>query len=254
MNLLQSLLFILHELCGNLAVVIALAYCLTSRRSGLRGWLSLALLTQLASIAYSVPSWFWHIAHNRMWVSDPAIRIRDISHVIGPIFRAASWAFVGLAVFEVWCSTRFRTSSWTQAFSWRGRASRAQWWGLTMMLQGLTFVTSGSLETAFSPMSKEYVKGNIWSLDLQTGGWIRVFYSILIVVVFGLLLWVTVAAYVKRWHDRGKSGWMCLLILLPIVGPIWTLVELGFLPGSTAPNRWGENEILEPAAAAKSTG
>ena len=48
--------------------------------------------------------------------------------------------------------------------------------------------------------------------------------------VFGLLIaWVAVAIGVKRCHDRGRSGWFMLALLIPVVGAIWVLVELGFL-------------------------
>jgi len=45
--------------------------------------------------------------------------------------------------------------------------------------------------------------------------------------------------YIKRWHDRDKSGWWMLIVLIPLVGLIWFLVELGFLPGTPGPNRFG---------------
>jgi uncharacterized membrane protein YhaH (DUF805 family) len=34
---------------------------------------------------------------------------------------------------------------------------------------------------------------------------------------------------VKRWHDRGKHGYWVFINLIPLVGPIWALIELGFL-------------------------
>jgi len=51
--------------------------------------------------------------------------------------------------------------------------------------------------------------------------------------------WIGLAINIKRWHDRNKSGmWICIG-MVPIVGPIWSLVELGCLPGSDGPNRYG---------------
>src|SRR5262245_12554118 len=44
---------------------------------------------------------------------------------------------------------------------------------------------------------------------------------------------------IKRWHDRDKSGWWMLIVLLPIVGAIWFLIELGFLAGTPGANRFG---------------
>lgn len=62
-----------------------------------------------------------------------------------------------------------------------------------------------------------------------------------------LLLWPFLAVAIKRWHDRDKSGWWMLIILVPIVGVIWVLVELGFLPGTAGPNQYGPDP-LAPAA------
>ena len=45
--------------------------------------------------------------------------------------------------------------------------------------------------------------------------------------------------YIKRFHDRDKSGWWVLIALIPIIGAIWLLIELGFLKGTPGPNRFG---------------
>jgi uncharacterized membrane protein YhaH (DUF805 family) len=44
---------------------------------------------------------------------------------------------------------------------------------------------------------------------------------------------------IKRWHDRDKSGWWMLIVLVPIIGSIWLLIELGFLAGTPGANRFG---------------
>jgi uncharacterized membrane protein YhaH (DUF805 family) len=54
------------------------------------------------------------------------------------------------------------------------------------------------------------------------------------------IVWPMLAIYTKRWHDLNKSGWWTLIILVPLVGPIWALVECGFLPGTVGPNRFGQ--------------
>ncbi|MBW8001848.1 MAG: DUF805 domain-containing protein [Planctomycetes bacterium] len=52
-------------------------------------------------------------------------------------------------------------------------------------------------------------------------------------------LWPWIAVQIKRWHDRNKSGWWYLITFIPIFGPIWTLVELGFIKGTPGANRYG---------------
>jgi len=44
-----------------------------------------------------------------------------------------------------------------------------------------------------------------------------------------VMLYPAMALNAKRWHDRGMSGWWSLVILVPLVGPIYALVQLGFL-------------------------
>ncbi|MCW1913878.1 DUF805 domain-containing protein [Luteolibacter sp. GHJ8] len=55
------------------------------------------------------------------------------------------------------------------------------------------------------------------------------------------MIWVGLALGVKRWHDRGKSGWWVLIALVPIVGPIWSFVECGCLRGTVGPNQYGND-------------
>lgn len=49
----------------------------------------------------------------------------------------------------------------------------------------------------------------------------------------------------KRLHDRDKSAWWLLLIAIPVVGPIWTFIELAFLKGTEEDNRFGENPLVD---------
>ena len=58
--------------------------------------------------------------------------------------------------------------------------------------------------------------------------------------IFALVALIpTVIVYIKRFHDRDKSGWWVLVTLIPIIGAIWILVELGFLKGTPGLNRFG---------------
>jgi uncharacterized membrane protein YhaH (DUF805 family) len=55
-----------------------------------------------------------------------------------------------------------------------------------------------------------------------------------------LLLWPALALSVKRWHDRGKSGWWVLVTLIPVIGWAWAVVENGLMPGTAGANRHGD--------------
>jgi len=48
------------------------------------------------------------------------------------------------------------------------------------------------------------------------------------------------AVGVRRLHDVGKSGWMMLIGLIPLIGAIWLLV-LVCTDSQSGTNKWGEN-------------
>ncbi len=77
-----------------------------------------------------------------------------------------------------------------------------------------------------------------------------------------LLYWGGFAISVKRWHDRNKSAWWLLIVLVPLLlsvvflavypsaywfvlvpflSGLWAFIELGFLAGKPedGPNRYG---------------
>jgi FAD/FMN-containing dehydrogenase/SAM-dependent methyltransferase len=53
------------------------------------------------------------------------------------------------------------------------------------------------------------------------------------------LYWTLLAVAIKRYHDRGRSGWWMLLLAIPLLGPAWTLWNLGFRKGDPVENRYG---------------
>ncbi|MBL8790834.1 MAG: DUF805 domain-containing protein [Rhizobiales bacterium] len=66
-----------------------------------------------------------------------------------------------------------------------------------------------------------------------------------LVILILITLWPSLAIYTKRWHDRDKSGWWSLIGLVPVIGGIWMLIELGFLRGTEGPNRFGPDPIAD---------
>jgi uncharacterized membrane protein YhaH (DUF805 family) len=109
-------------------------------------------------------------------------------------------------------------------FQFDGRINRAKFWlgivGLyaaLWVLIGIAFATeSGALISAVSLL------------------WIAA-------------LWPGLAIAIKRWHDRNKSGWWVLIALVPLIGPIWALIETGFLAGTEGPNQYGPDPLAAPA-------
>lgn len=95
-----------------------------------------------------------------------------------------------------------------------GRATRSEYW--TFVLVNMVI---GSLLGMISPMVGDS-SGLLGSL-------------------FSLLVFLpSVAVGVRRLHDLGKSGWMMLLMLLPVIGWLWLLI-LFVLAGQAGENAYG---------------
>ncbi len=104
-------------------------------------------------------------------------------------------------------------------FSFSGRIGRAQFWmGYGIQIAMIAFGYIGLL----------YGEQNENVLALVG--------SLLVLVPS---IWVGLAVMAKRYHDRGKSAWWILICLIPIVGGIWQIIELGLLKGDEGSNDYG---------------
>ena len=61
----------------------------------------------------------------------------------------------------------------------------------------------------------------------------------------GLAIWLSLAAAVKRCHDRSLSGWMLLFAMPPVIGQLWLFLSLVLAHGVDETNAYG----LPPTAA-----
>jgi uncharacterized membrane protein YhaH (DUF805 family) len=75
--------------------------------------------------------------------------------------------------------------------------------------------------------------------DLLMRGESTVEAAFLALILLVVVLVPTVVLSIKRCHDRDRSGWFLLLYLIPLIGSVWLLIDLGFLRGSQGPNRFG---------------
>ena len=113
-------------------------------------------------------------------------------------------------------------------FSFKGRLRRLDYWiGMIVIFIGM--VTAASVWAAW------------WKVDLADPYDFRA--TAIQAGVVLLFMWPNLAVSVKRLHDRGQSGWWVLLSFLPVIGNVWTLVNLGILRGTTGDNCYG----AEPA-------
>ena len=124
--------------------------------------------------------------------------------------------------------------NWQWLFaSFEGRINRAKFWIGSLVLWVLWIVVNGVLSTMFG---MQFAEGEI----LPAMGPVAWLVWVIIAIA---LTYATLAVWAKRWHDRDKSGWWSLIALVPIVGAIWILVELGCLPGTEGPNRFGPDPL-----------
>jgi uncharacterized membrane protein YhaH (DUF805 family) len=121
-------------------------------------------------------------------------------------------------------------------FSFDGRVGRAPYW---LVLLAVLFIDS----VAFGAVGGfEVLDGDTMAVERKGRFW-----ALLVVLPS---LWIGLVVTVKRWHDRNKSGRWVLVNLVPVVGWLWTLVECGFLRGTTGPNRFGQDPLRRRANAA----
>ena len=58
-------------------------------------------------------------------------------------------------------------------------------------------------------------------------------------IALALVQVATVAMWIRRLHDRNKSGLWLVFALVPVIGQAWMVWELGFMPGKAGVNRFG---------------
>ncbi len=106
-----------------------------------------------------------------------------------------------------------------------GRAARAEYWYFVLF----NFLVS-------------IVLGIISGMLGDDSGILGGLYSLAVLIP-------SIAVSVRRLHDTGRSGWMLLLLLIPIVGFIWIFV-LTLLDSNPSDNKYGPKPkpLAKPAA------
>ncbi len=118
-----------------------------------------------------------------------------------------------------------RTAKMSSFFGFSGRIGRGTYW-LSQLI--VVLIVSLVIAAAFVLAKDNRTSGND-----NTG-------SFLSILIIGILLniAINVSVIVKRYHDRGKSGFWFWIVLLPF-GGIWQFIELGFVPGDEGDNHYG---------------
>lgn len=107
-----------------------------------------------------------------------------------------------------------------QYADFNGRARRKEYW-YYMLFYSLFIIATSIIDTI------------IFGTDMEGYG------PLTIILSLGLFI-PSIAVSVRRLHDIGKSGWMLLIILIPIVGAIWLLI-LAVKDSNSGENKYGIN-------------
>jgi uncharacterized membrane protein YhaH (DUF805 family) len=102
-------------------------------------------------------------------------------------------------------------------FSFSGRISRSTFWW-TIILLGIAFAV------LFVFVREELGRPSTLAL-------------------YPPALWILGASAVKRMRDRGKSPAWLLVVLIPVLGPLWLLIELGMRKGNSGENHYGPDPL-----------
>lgn len=123
-----------------------------------------------------------------------------------------------------------------------GRSRRMEYWMFALFLfvvymvawfvLGAMFATSMPPASEIGPdgqMSPEAAAGMMTAMGPM---------FIVFCLLWLVFLLPSLAVTVRRFHDQDKSGWMVLLMFVPIIGGLIVLIFM-LLPGTEGPNRYG---------------
>jgi uncharacterized membrane protein YhaH (DUF805 family) len=122
-------------------------------------------------------------------------------------------------------------------FSFHGRLNRMKFWLIPIAVDIVVSVVLGILIVMGGGSLEMPADGTMPPLG---GGIVG---SIVAFVVVVAAAWIGLAVGVKRYHDRGKTGWWILIVLVPVIGGLWYLIECGFLRGTIGPNAYGPDPL-----------
>ena len=107
-------------------------------------------------------------------------------------------------------------------FSFSGRIRRSQYWIANIAINFVTLTCLGVI------LAQAGFQGLIAA---QKSG--------LLLPIFAPVAWISYALLVKRFHDRDRSWPWIFINFVPLLGPMWVLIDCGILDGTPGPNRFG---------------
>lgn len=117
-------------------------------------------------------------------------------------------------------------------FGFQGRIGRGTWWLAQVVGIPIIYIVGISLLAglvAASPAETAEELNLAWGSTM----------ILVLVAAFIVAVWINFSSTIQRYHDRGKSGFWSLMLLVPFIGGIWVFIECGFCSGEDGDNRWG---------------
>lgn len=106
-------------------------------------------------------------------------------------------------------------------FLFQGQIGRAQWWlaRLCWFIFMMAVVVAITVPAVLNASGKEP------------------HFPFLIQVLLTVIYWVMAFSLnMRRFRDRGKDGIWALVMWVPVIGPLWVLIECGFIAGKPGTN------------------
>ena len=155
-------------------------------------------------------------------------------------------------------------------FSFKGRIGRQVWWLSSLAVAVIAGMTSSVIDVAATTSGGSTINPESQAFEPSAP------YSLLLLAVGLLNIWINYALAVKRLHDRDRTGWWLVAQLLSVVVAagligaafavpedqsdlvlklgiaaavvaigfgLWLFVEIGFLKGTQGPNRYGADRL-----------
>ena len=121
-------------------------------------------------------------------------------------------------------------------FSPSGRIGRLKWW-LGQLLVGAIAIFV--LVPALGVLGVSLIGGSTGQGISAGGSLSALIASLVLFILFPLCVWINFCLCAKRYHDRNKPAVWFLVVFVPIIGPLWQVIECGFLAGSPGGNAYG---------------
>lgn len=114
-----------------------------------------------------------------------------------------------------------------KVWSFRGRLGRVRYLAYLMSLFFITWIGGGLLAAILIPMAAAENQGALTPVMI-----------LLLSAIYGVLLIGSFSFAIRRIHDFNASGWLSLLLLVPLVNVFFGLA-LWFIPGTDGANHFG---------------